>query len=159
MVSGCVDWPPYESDARKNFVENRQSLERLATKIRETDLWRVSASIGTKVQADPSSNDFSQQYFIEDDPEWSELLNKVGMFHVVHDEDGSVSFGSGSSLFHKFDNRSGFAGYVHDQNGLSDSKVCLPEHKNISCGSCVVELEDDWYIWYEWMPDVLLPDM
>jgi hypothetical protein len=159
VATGCSGWPPYESDARKNFAENRKSFEQLTAKIRESELWKVSASFGTTVQASPSSTDFSQQYIVEDDPEWSELLDSIGMFNVVRHEDGSVSFGSGSSPFHDFENRSGYAGYVHDVSGFDNSKICLSEHKEISCGSCIVELEDDWYIWYEWRPEVILPDM
>jgi hypothetical protein len=153
LLSACNGWPAYEAKARKHFVENRDSFERLAKKMRATDYWRVSIA-GTNVNVTPSADgDYEDQFVIGDDPEWHELLVDVGMFMVLQSDDGAVWTDPGY-LWGERENQMGHNGFTHDPDLLDEFVLCKPEHEQVPCGRCAVALEDDWYVHYIWYPDI-----
>lgn len=153
FVSACNSWPPYETKARKHFDENRESFEQLAEKMRGTDYWRVSMHGQAGVKVTPSADGvYEDQFIIDDDPEWRELLVSVGMFMVLQ-QDGAVWTDSGSGMWGDKENQMGHSGFTHDPNLLDEFKICQPAFEDIPCGRCAVPLEDDWFIHYRWFPE------
>ena len=151
LVSACGSWPPYEAKARQHFEKNRESFERLAEKMRGTDFWRVSVHRQTSVEVTPiADGDHDRKFIIDDDPEWRELLFKVGMYMVLQ-YDGAI-WTDDLGTWGKYKNRIETAGFAHSPTMLEKFKVCLPEFKRIPCGRCAVPLTDNWYIHYEWHP-------
>lgn len=152
FVSACDSWPPNETKARQHFTENRESFERLATKMRSTDYWRVSIHGQTGVEVTPSADsDYEELFLIEDDPEWSELLGDARMFMVLQ-RDGVLWMDSGGT-WGEHENRTGHNGFTYNPNMLDEFKLCRPEYEKIRCGRCAVPLEDDWFIHYVWYPE------
>ena len=149
LVAACDSWPPEEKEARKHFVENRESFERLAEKMRGTDYWRVSIRGLPGVVVTPGT-DGEEQFVIDDDPEWRQLLTAVRMFMVLQ-EDGAVWMSPGG-FWGDQKNRLGHNGFSHYPELLNDFKVCRPEYERIQCGRCAVPLGDDWFIHYVWYP-------
>ncbi len=153
LVSACNGWPPYEAKARKHFVENHESFERLAEKMRGTNYWRVSTLAGTGVKVTPSAGGlYEEQFVIDDDPEWRELLVDVGMVMVLQSDDGWVWTDPGH-LWGERENQMGHNGFTHAPNMLDEYLSCQSEHEQIPCGQCAVSLGNDWYIHYRWYPD------
>ena len=153
-IGGCSEWPPQKSDYEQNYHEKKESLDRLAQKIRETDYWRVSLKRDSKVEVTPKSDLSAEDFIIDDDPEWHDLLVDSRMFLVVQRDDGSVTVDPGFSPFGDGDNRMGFGGYTHDPKLHTKSKVCKSAYKDIPCGHCIVDLGDNWFVWYRWYQDV-----
>lgn len=151
LISACDGWPPLESDARNHFEEHRESFERLARKMRSTDYWRVAIE-GAVVEVTPTDDgDYEEQFKIEDDPEWRELLDDVRMFMVLQ-SDGAVWTDPGG-MWGNHENRIGHNGFAHNPSMLDEYKLCQSGHENIPCGLCAVDLGDDWYIYYRWFPE------
>lgn len=152
LVTACNSWPPFESKAQQHFAENRESFEQLAEKMRGTDYWRVSIRGQTDVDVTPSADsDYEEQFVIDDDTEWRELLADVGMFMVLQ-ADGAVWTDPGT-LWGEHENQMGHNGFTHNPKMLDEFKICQPEYEDIPCGRCAVPLEGDWYIHYIWYPE------
>ena len=157
LLSACSEWPPFSSDAGKVFSENRESFDRLAEKMRETDYWRVSLSINGSVEVTPTLDGPEPSFIIDDDPEWGELLGITRMRMVLQSDDGWVWANPGF-LWAWRDNQFGSSGYTNAPILGSELLPCKPEFKKLECGRCAVPLEDDWYIHYEWQPEYFSED-
>lgn len=151
-VSACNDWPPFEAEAHEHFEEHRDSFDRLSEKMRDTDYWRVSIRGDTGVRVTPRRDgDYSDQFTIDDDPEWRELLDATGMFMVLQ-QNGAVWTDPGQ-FWSEGANLDGHNGFSHNMEMLDEFKICEPEHKRVRCGRCLVPLEDGWSIYYIWYPE------
>ena len=158
VTAGCDSWPPHEREAREKFAENRSSLERLAEKIRATDISMVSLTYEDgRVFIEPE-DESRKVYFEDDDTEWHELLTAVNMQSVKKRNGGSVYVDSGSDVFDGYRNRVGYLGFLHDPDGSIPQKPCLSEHARLACGRCAVELHDGWLLEYGWFPELLAPE-
>lgn len=156
IVYGCDGWawPPYHSELQENFEKNKDSFQRLANKFEESEFCHVSMAVGDRVEASTCSEAQGHRFAIDDDEEWFQLLNKVGMFLIHRDDDSWIGIAPGRGPFEKYENRMGFVQYVHSLSGLPDSKVCVSEHKKIACGHCMLELGTSWYITYAWYQEI-----
>ena len=48
--------------------------------------------------------------------------------------------------------------YVHHPDAGSEFKQCLPSHRQIPCGECIVQIDDEWWITYRWFTDSFTED-
>jgi len=151
LISSCSSWPPYKTEARKYFYEKRDTFELLAAKMRETEYWRVSIyrAQGAEVRVSPNIEDISEDFILNDDPEWRELLNKLHLYMVLQ-SNGKVSFNDGTGLWGKSKNQVGFSGLFHSPSIKGDYVLCKPEFEKIPCGKCAIAIENDWYIYHQW---------
>ncbi len=147
----------------QKFNTNRESFEVLEAKIIASDYFRVSQTgiLGIPrfddsyhVVADKESGEFVEQDIVEDDPEWEEHFRKAGLFSVEY-YDSAARFGFVGELPVK--KRFVWAEIVHAQDVRTELHLCLEEHKKLSCGACVVDLDTDWFIYYRWTPDEHVP--
>ena len=164
LLGACEKWPPHEEELRRNFEENRVALESLEAKISGTKYFRVSQ---TGIMGIPRFNDsdhvvadfhgveFVESDLIENDPEWEQFFRQAGVFSVSKYED-RATFGFVGSLPDK--SRSIWVEYVRSAVQRKNLKPCLPEHKNLACGLCVVDLDDQWFLEYWWTPEDVIPD-
>ena len=53
--------------------------------------------------------------------------------------------------------RTVWAEIVHAPDHRTELYPCLEQHKKLGCGACIVDLDTDWFIYYWWTPDELVP--
>ena len=94
-MASCGKWPPYESDAKRYFHENKQVLEKVREAMLEDSLDRF---YGVRVRREET---IEIQY--ETDPEvsserenmYKSFVEKIGYISVIHfQESNSFTFGT-----------------------------------------------------------------
>jgi hypothetical protein len=129
----------------------------LDEKIRRSDFRHVSIGFNSAIEATLVRGGSSHLVIVDDDPEWSDLLDEVGMSFLYRNDDDVVSFDAGAHV-PAFENRDGIIAYVRNPDLGNTAKICQPEYESIPCGYCVVPLGEDWYISYYWVQSVFDPD-
>ncbi len=155
-LCGCGEWPPDEQDARENFEENRESLEALELRLASTKYDSVKVSGLKMAEGSYKVERFSRRETLADSAEWNHLLMDANVNSVSRDE-GAYFFSFGGDPFEG--DSSGEIQFMHDADGTSGLIECQSDFEDARCGRCVVKLDDDWWIDYEWYPDNVAPEV
>jgi hypothetical protein len=75
----------------------------------------------------------------------------------VSRDKGAYFFSFGGDPF-KGDS-SGEIQFMHDSDGGPELIECESDFEDARCGRCIVKLDDDWWIDYEWYPDNVAPEV
>ena len=150
FLTGCDEWPPLKSEAIRHFHEKRPFIEQLEDKLANSKYYEVHlGGLGLSFGRIYAEGLVSQER-LDDDSGWHELLLEAEIFGIEkYDDAYAIRFGSDP-----FDgNTLGSLAYIHDPDAYRELKACQPEFEALGCGLCVVHLEDDWWIRYEWIAD------
>lgn len=155
-VCGCGEWPPDEEEAREHFEENRQDLQLLEQRLAATKYDSVKVSGLKMAEGSYKVERFTRRDTLKDSAEWNQLLMDANVNSVSRDK-GAYFFSFGGDPF-KGDS-SGEIQFMHDSDGGSELIECESDFEDARCGQCIVKLDDDWWIDYEWYPDNVAPEV
>jgi hypothetical protein len=155
-LCGCGEWPPDEQDAREHFEENRENMQVLEQRLAATKYDSVKVSGLKMAEGSYKVERFTRHDTLEDSAEWNRLLMDASVNSVSRDED-AYFFSFGGDPFEG--DSSGEIQFMHDSDGESDLIECQSDFEDARCGRCVVKLDDDWWIDYEWYPDNVAPEV
>ena len=156
LLSGCGEWPPDEQDARENFEENRDSLEALELRLASTKYDSVNVSGLKMAEGSYKVERFTRRETLADGAEWNRLLMDANV-NAVSRDDGAYYFSFGGDPFEG--DSSGEIQFIHGADVNSEFIECDSDFEEARCGRCVVKLDDDWWINYEWFPDSVAPEV
>ncbi len=155
LLCGCGEWPPDEEDAREHFEDNREMLEALEQRLAATKYGSVKVSGLRMVEGSYKVDRFTERETLEDGAEWNRLLMDANVNSISRNED-AYFFSFGGDPFKG--ESSGEMQFMHQTGAATELKLCESDFEEARCGRCVVELDDDWWIEYEWFPDSVAPE-
>lgn len=155
LLSGCGEFPPDEDEAREQFEDSREMLKELEVRLAGTKYGTVKVSGLKMAEGSYKVDRFTKRESLEDGAEWNELMIDADINSVSRNE-GAYFFSFGGDPFE--DEISGEMKFMHQTGAATELKQCESDFEEARCGRCVVELEDDWWIYYDWFPDSVAPD-
>lgn len=140
------------------FFENKEAFEKLATMIRDSDYLSVETVKGSdKLFVNRAESYQMEIESSEQAPMWASLLRQTNTHSLIgpDERDGAVLFSQFSKTFDI--NTASFVGFERGEVYPVPLIGCRSEFRNLPCGFCGWQLDEDWSLLYQWMPLVILP--
>jgi hypothetical protein len=147
----CSEWPPYEKEVRENLFENRETFEQLEAILEETGYGLIRGRGTSSIMVGYETDGEIEYEYIDDDKGWGELLSRAKVMDISRNEDVfffTISDANQGDVYTFFQ-------YIHHPDADSELKVCLPSHRKVRCGECIARLDDQWWAYYKWFPNII----
>ncbi len=163
ILGGCSKWPPFEQELTSQFLENREEIELLVHELQKAKYTDVNTSVGGEIFAfyyedEKWAEGPVPQKVPKDQSKWRRLFTSAGLDNVSETYEGDFVLFLDIFYLDRPETEA-FISYVNNPNIRTRYKKCEPEFSRSKCGTCVVHLEDDWWIRYGWEPSSLLSDL
>ena len=147
-LSSCEKWhwPPYESSARELFDEYRDQFIAIDAAMEDDQLIHFSSPPIGGIRAERASG-IKAELSDQQRAKYREIVGE-GTIYSFYRHDGVLTIPRSMPSIR---GREYLFWYAHD-NRPPDDPRCDEEVRQTACGSCVVRLEDDWFLGWAWYP-------
>jgi len=139
--------PPEYSMYREHFDSNCEKMVELELRLAESKFDNITRFGDDMAEGWFLIGEERVNEFLDPGNEWRNLLDAAQLYSVSQKSDWYL-FSFGVSPFSG--KRDGFFAYIHSSTNVDAISSCTPRIVVARTGRCVVELDANWWSYYEW---------
>lgn len=159
LLSACEEWPPHQQQLKSDFFDHESDYRLLAEMLLDSKYVSVAAYdetevFGVFIQEDDSSEQKVDSERLPNEDDWLGIFRRSGIEEVERESngDGSVFIRKSNFRSDLLADTDWYVGYTNDSSLRDILKQCRDISRDLPCGFCVSELQDEWLISYSWFP-------